>query len=234
MTAPLEEVESRGALIARLVAGLALLVVLVLVARAMPPLSCARVQELGTGSWAVPLALVLYVVAILVAVPRWMVIASAGLTFGALPGMLIVHLGAWAGACLAFVAARTIARAPIERWLARQRWYGRLAPLLADDRQGLWIFLLLRVNPVLHFTGVSYAAGLAPTRFAAYALGTGLGMLPMTLVVGWAGDVVGCALLDGQAIEPRVLAGLVAAATLMTLASIAPLVWSWWKRRSHG
>jgi uncharacterized membrane protein YdjX (TVP38/TMEM64 family) len=227
----LEEVEPRGTLVARVVAGLVLLVALVLVARALPPLSCARVQQLGEGTWAVPLALLLYVVAILVAVPRWMVIASAGLTFGALPGMLIVHLGAWVGACLAFVTARSIARAPIERWLARQRWYGRMALLLADDRQGLWIFLLLRMNPVLHFTGVSYAAGLAPTRFSAYALGTALGMLPMTLVVGWAGDVVGCALLDGQAIEPRVLAGLVAAATLMTLASIAPLVWSWWKRR---
>lgn len=227
----LEAAEPRGALVARVLAGLALVVVLVLIARALPPLSCARVQELGQGTWAVPLALALYTVAILVAIPRWMVIASAGLTFGALPGMLIVHVGAWAGACLAFVLARSIARAPIERWLVRQRWYSRMAPLWADDRRGLWIFLLLRVNPVLHFTGVSYAAGLAPTRFAAYAVGTGLGMLPMTLVVGWAGDVVGCALLDGQAIEPRVLAGLLAAATLMTLASIAPLVWSWWARR---
>lgn len=215
----------------RLGAGLVLLGALITIARLMPPMTCASVQSLARHELAIPLALVIHATAILIAVPRWMVIASAGLTFGAAQGMLIVHFGAWTGACLSFLAARTIARAPIERWLLRQRWYGRIAPALADDRRATSLFFWLRVNPILHFTGVSYAAGLAPIGLGPYALGTALGMIPMTLVVGWAGDVVGCALLDGQPIDGTVKLGLALAVVAMTLVSLAPLAWAWWKKR---
>lgn len=223
--------EPRGSGWVRLGAGLVLLGALVAVARALPPLTCGAVQGLAHHDLAIPIALVLQATAVLIAVPRFMVIASAGLTFGALPGMAVVHLGAWSGACACFLAARTIARAPIERWLSRQRWYARVARALADDRRAGSLFVWLRVNPILHFTGVSYAAGLAPIRFWPYAWGTAVGMVPMTLVVGWAGDVVGCALLDGQTIDDSVKLGLLGAMVLMTVASLAPVGWAWWKKR---
>ncbi len=208
----------------RLVAGLALLGALIAIARLMPPMTCASVQSLAAHELAIPLALVVHATAVLIAVPRWMVIASSGLTFGAAAGIPIVHVGAWSGACLSFLAARTIARAPIERWLLRQRWYARIAPALADDRRATSIFFWLRINPILHFTGVSYAAGLAPIRFVPYAVGTALGMIPMTLVIGWAGDVVGCALLDDQPIDGTIKLGLALAMVVMTVVSLLPLV----------
>lgn len=231
MNEPSAEAPPRTSGWLRVGGGVVLLGALIAVARHMPPMTCASVQSLAERDGALALALALHAAAILIAIPRWIVIASAGLTFGALPGMAIVQVGAWSGACLCFLAARTIARAPIERWLLRQKWYAKIGPTLADDQRAGWIFLWLRVNPILHFTGVSYAAGLAPVRFGPYAVGTALGMVPMTLVVGWAGDVVGCALLDGQPIDNTIKLGLAAAVVAMTLVSLAPVGWAWWRRR---
>jgi len=215
----------------RIAGGVVLIAGIALVARAMPPMTCSSVQSLGDQGYAIPLAIGLYATAIVVGVPRWMVIAASGLTFGAMRGIVFAQLGAWVGACLCFLIARTLAKEPVERFLLRQKWYAKITPLFADPKRALWICTLLRVNPILHFTGVGYAAGLAPMGLVPYAVGTFIGMLPMTLFVGWAGDTVGCALLDGREIPSQSWIQIVSAIVVMTLVSVAPLIASALKKK---
>jgi uncharacterized membrane protein YdjX (TVP38/TMEM64 family) len=166
-----------------------------------------------------------HVVASLVFVPRTLLAIVAGLLFGMGWGVIWAELGGVAGAAAGFLIARYINSGLLD--LAR---VARFAPALQRVERGGWrAVALLRLIPVVPHSAANY--GLAVTRLGlgAYAFGSLIGQLPMTIAyveLGAAGE----RLFVGSAgwIEPT-LFGLAA----LSLSLLIP-AYSRWRLRWTG
>ena len=129
-----------------------------------------------------------YAAATVAFVPGAVLSLAAGATFGLGSGVVYVMIGATAGASLAFLLARYVARDAIEQ---RIQGNARFAAVdRAIGREGFKIVLLLRLSPVFPFNLLNYSLGLTKVRFADYVLAS-IGMLPGTLLYTWSGVIVG-------------------------------------------
>jgi uncharacterized membrane protein YdjX (TVP38/TMEM64 family) len=134
---------------------------------------------------AAPLAyLALHVVASLIFVPRALLAIAAGLLFGMWWGTVWAALGSVAGAAAGFVLARYVTSGPIE---AR-----RIAPALERIAQGGWrMVAMIRLVPVMPHSLGNYGLALTRLPLGAYAFGSLVGQLPMTIAyvgLGAAGE----------------------------------------------
>ncbi len=142
----------------------------------------------GLGAWGPAVFMIGYALSIIAFVPGSVLTLAAGVLFGLAAGTLYVFVAASLGACAAFLIARYVARAPLER---RLQGNARFAAIdRAVEQQGRKIAFLLRLSPVFPFTLLNYALGLTRVRFADYAFAC-LGMLPGTLLYVYLGSLVG-------------------------------------------
>jgi uncharacterized membrane protein YdjX (TVP38/TMEM64 family) len=140
------------------------------------------------GPWG-PLVFVAgYAVATVAFVPGSLLTLGAGALFGLVRGTAIVLAGATIGASAAFLLARTLARAPVERRLARDQRFAAIDR--AIGREGRRIVLLLRLSPLFPFNLLNYALGLTRVRFVDYLVAS-IGMLPGIVLYVYYGKVAG-------------------------------------------
>lgn len=127
---------------------------------------------------AAPLAYVLFVtVEVVVApLPGAMLYAPGGLIFGGFWGGLLALLGNVMGAGIACQVMRWLGRPFAQRFLENERIHEYEQRL---SRSGIWVVLLLRINPFTSSDLVSYAAGLTSAPVWKVMLGTLLGMAPL-------------------------------------------------------
>src|SRR4030095_4514105 len=102
--------------------------------------------------------LVVIVEVIVAPIPGALLYLPGGLIFGWLIGGTMSLAGNVLGAGIACQVARTVGRQRIERYLERPTLQKYLAVI---EARGLWVVLLLRINPFTSSDLVSYAAGLA-------------------------------------------------------------------------
>ena len=141
---------------------------------------------------AAPLAFLgLHVIASLLFVPRTLLALGAGLIFGMWWGALWAALGSLMGAIAGFLVARYLGGG-----LAERAAWSRTAALLARAENGGWrMVAVLRLVPVIPHSLTNYALGLTGVRLGAYALGSLLGQLPLTVAYADLGAAGGRALL---------------------------------------
>ena len=166
-----------------------------------------------------PLAfLALHTVASLVFVPRTLLALGAGLVFGMWWGILWAALGSLAGAVAGFLVARYLGAGLIDRaLLAKSAGPLRLAVLMKRAEHGGWrMVAVVRLVPIIPHSLTNYALGLTGVRLGAYAVGSLIGQLPLTIAYADLGAAGGAALLGGadwrhQVLWPSLigLAGLV-------------------------
>jgi uncharacterized membrane protein YdjX (TVP38/TMEM64 family) len=149
-------------------------------------------SELVDGGPAAPLVFLgLHIVASLLFVPRTLLALGAGLIFGMWWGALWAALGSLIGAVAGFLLARYLGGG-----LAERAEWGRAAALLARAANGGWrMVAVLRLVPVIPHSLTNYALGLTGVRLGAYALGSLLGQLPLTIAYADLGAAGGRALL---------------------------------------
>ncbi|MGH7060559.1 MAG: TVP38/TMEM64 family protein [Stellaceae bacterium] len=148
------------------------------------------------GRWpAAPLVFIAaHIAASLLFVPRMLLAVVAGVLFGLAWGTVWAALGSVTGAAAGFLVARYLNAGLID--FDRST---RLRPLLDRMNDGGWrAVAVLRLIPVVPHSLANYGLGLTRVRFGAYAVGSLLGQLPMTIAyvaVGAAGERVirGCA-----------------------------------------
>ena len=173
----------------RLLLALSVLALVLLVGRraaALLPAFAAWVQSLGV--WG-PLAFAAgYVVATLAFVPGSILTLAAGAIFGVWQGALLVFVCATLGASAAFLLGRSVARAAIQRRIARHPRFAAIDRAVAKN--GLRTVLLLRLSPVFPFNLLNYALGLTSLRFGDFLAGS-LGMIPGTLLYASLGHGLG-------------------------------------------
>jgi uncharacterized membrane protein YdjX (TVP38/TMEM64 family) len=132
----------------------------------------------------------IYAAGTVLMVPGTLLTAVAGLLYGVLIGVLIVSPASVLGATLAFLLGRYVAR----DWVARklQRYPKFMAIDRAIERNGFWVVLLMRLEPVfLPFALLNYALGMTRVRVRDYVLASWIGMLPATILYVYLGSVGG-------------------------------------------
>jgi len=126
-----------------------------------------------------------YVVAALLFVPGSLLTIGAGFTFGLLWGTVIVSLASVTAAGLAFLLARYVARAQIEKLVQRNRHFQAIDRAIAQS--GWKVVVLLRLSPLVPFNLSNYLYGLTGIRFDHFILASWVGMFPGTLLYVYLG-----------------------------------------------
>ena len=148
-------------------------------------------------------------------VPRTLLALVAGLVFGAWWGVLWAALGSVLGAIAGFLVARYIHSGLIDSANS-----ARLAALLARAERGGWrMVAVLRLVPVIPHSLTNYALGLTRLRLGAYAFGSLLGQLPLTVAYVDLGAAGGRALVGtaGWLLPSAIGAGALALSLLIPL-----------------
>lgn len=180
--------------------GLAIVIVALLVAvRALPVtnwLTGFNYWVAHLGIWGVLLFILVYIFATVLFFPASILTIGAGFIFGVLLGTVVVSIAATAGAALAFLIARYLARDQIERQVANNARFKRIDRAIGE--RGAKLVFLLRLSPLIPFNFSNYFYGLTAVKFWSYVLASWIGMLPGTLLYVYLG-AAGKATLSGAA-----------------------------------
>jgi uncharacterized membrane protein YdjX (TVP38/TMEM64 family) len=172
-------------------------------------------QFLATwGMWGPLVYLLVWTIAPSLFVPGLPLTIAGGILFGPIWGVVYTSFGSTAGACLAFLVARYLAR----DWVAAKLRGTKLAHL--DEkvaRQGWKIVALTRLIGLPYFL-LNYAFGLTRVAFWPYTIATFFGMLPWTIAFILVSSNL-LALLQGQ-VSIWLIIGII----LVALVSLLPLI----------
>jgi uncharacterized membrane protein YdjX (TVP38/TMEM64 family) len=201
----------------RLIALVTVVIAAVLVAIIVLPHSPAGLRQLlvGLGPAAPAIAIAAWIALTPAMFPGTVLAAAGGVAFGALSGAALALVGAVAGGMSAFVVARTVARAPIDRYVRGNARLARAAALL--ERRGFAVVLVARLLPGVPATGLHYAAAVSPVRAGAFAGAIAIGALLRTVPYALLGDGLG----SGSLVTTFV------AATSIVLSGLAAAVLIW-------
>lgn len=138
----------------------------------------AELQELIRHHPAAPaMFLLIHIAVSLLFLPRTMMAMVAGAIFGAGWGVVWAALGSVLGAVAGFLLSRCVAGG-----FADAGVMARFADVLGRVERGGWrAVAMLRLVPVIPHSAANYALGLTRLPLGAYALGSLVGQLPMTV-----------------------------------------------------
>lgn len=166
--------------------------------------------------------LAIHIAASLLFIPRSLLAIVAGLLFGMGWGIFWAAIGSVAGAVAGFLVARYLNSGLIDF-----ERVARIRPVLERVERGGWrAVAVLRLIPVMPHSLANYGLGLTRLPLRAYALGSLIGQLPMTIAyvdLGAAGERL---MLGG----PGWLAPTLIGATALALSLLVPAIA---RRRSH-
>lgn len=168
---------------------------------------------------AAPLAFIaVHIAASLVFIPRTLLAIVAGLLFGAEWGIVWGVLGSVAGAVAGFLLARYLSCG----FVGFQR-VTRITPLLERIERGGWrAVALLRLIPIIPHSLANFGLGLTRLPLGAYAFGSLIGQLPLTIAYAELG-AAGERLLIGAAgwIQPTLIGLAVLSFSLLSPAYLS-------------
>jgi uncharacterized membrane protein YdjX (TVP38/TMEM64 family) len=140
-----------------------------------------------------------YALAVLAFVPGSALTLASGAIFGVGRGTVLVFVAALLGSTLAFLVARHLARAAIEKRIAGDARFAAIDQ--AIGREGRKIVFLLRLSPIFPFNLLNYGLGLTRVRLVDYVI-AGTGMLPGTLLYVYLGSAAGQAVAAAGGAAP--------------------------------
>ncbi|HEV7672935.1 MAG TPA: TVP38/TMEM64 family protein [Candidatus Angelobacter sp.] len=142
----------------------------------------------GMGAAGGALYAVVYILGTALFFPGLPLTLGAGFLYGATIGTLVVSPASVAGATLAFLIARYVARGWVTRRLKK---YPQAAAIdRAIEKNGFKAVVLLRLQPVLPFNVLNYALGLTSIRLRDYMLASWIGMFPATVLYVYLGSIM--------------------------------------------
>lgn len=154
------------------------------------------------GPWGPVVFFLIYVVAVVAALPGSAITITVAAIYGSVTGVILVSLGATVGASLCFLIARYFAREPIKKWLANKDTFRRLDEL--TEKQGVIIVAITRLVPLFPFNLLNYGFGLTRVRFGTYVFWSWLCMLPGTVLYVVGTDVFTKGLEEGRVPLPLI------------------------------
>ncbi len=178
----------KASLLAVLVLGI-LLATAVLYFGARHEFSVQAIENLirSWGAWGVAASIGLMILHSFVPFPAEFLALANGMVYGPVWGTAITWTGAMLGAYFAFGLARHLGRPFVEVMVARKNWS------LFDEWTAAHagrLVLISRFVPVIAFNLINYAAGLTRISWWTFSWATGIGILPMTVLMVMMGDQV--------------------------------------------
>ena len=170
----------------------------------------------GYGALAPVVYVLFYAVAPALFLPGLPITVVGGILFGPFWGVLYAIIGATAGASVAFLVSRYLAREWVEGQLKSPRWRR-----LDDDveKHGWKVVAFTRLIPLFPFNLLNYAFGLTSIGFWQYAVTSFLFMLPACVAY----IVFSSSLLD--LIKGKISLTFVIGLILVVLISMLPLAY---------
>jgi uncharacterized membrane protein YdjX (TVP38/TMEM64 family) len=148
------------------------------------PAEARRLLTLAQGPYALPAVIVAFAVLAFLGVPQVALIAAAVLAFGPWTGLAYSWVGTMASSLAGFGLGQAFGGRLIADWPQARRF----AELVG--RNGFVASLVVRLVPFAPFVLVNVAAGVTPMSWAAFTLGTAIGILPKIAVIAFAGHSV--------------------------------------------
>lgn len=149
----------------------------------------------GFGLWGLAILSVSYVAACVLFIPGFILTVGAGFLAAVLyadnafiavaVGTVAVSLGSVAGACVAFLLGRTLARDWVDQKVSGNTRFKALDE--AIGKSGLKVVFLTRLSPLFPFNMLNYMMGVTKVRFRDYLIGSWIGMLPGTVLYVYIG-----------------------------------------------
>lgn len=164
-----------------------------------------------------------YAGAVALAIPGTILTLAGGAVFGLWWGTAFNWLGAVVGANLAYLLARYLGRDGITQILGdrARKWPAMERLDRAVLNHGFRGMLTLRLIPVVPFNALNFGGGLVGMGWPAYALATGIGILPGTFIYTMFAD----ALLEGSTRASRAaFIRMALAGALLVFLSFLPLI----------
>ncbi len=144
------------------------------------------IQTLGPAAPAILIAV--YILACVLLVPGSLITLGAGFLFGLTMGYVVVAIGSVAGATLAFLIGRTVARGWISERVGENPKFRAVDE--AVGQRGFYIVFLTRLSPLFPFTLLNYFYGITAVKLRDYVLASWIGMIPGTLMYVYFGSIV--------------------------------------------
>jgi uncharacterized membrane protein YdjX (TVP38/TMEM64 family) len=139
------------------------------------------------GYWGVLAAIGMMILHSFIPFPAEIVAIANGMIFGPAWGTVITWVGAMLGAFLAFFLARQYGQPFVCRVLSKRKAQ-TLEKWVA--RHGLGTLFISRFLPIISFNLINSAAGLTKITWWTFGWTTGVGILPMTLLMVVMGDQI--------------------------------------------
>ena len=177
------------------------------------------------GPWAPVMAIGGFTLLAFLGAPQFVLIAAAVVAFGPWLGFAYSWLGTEVSSLVGFWLGR--------RFGARllNDYGGKGLKQFTDlvGRNGFLASLIVRLVPSAPFIIVNMAAGVTPMRLWAFALGTGIGIVPKIALTAFAGHTV-VNVVSGHAKGSNWLSLLAIAALWIGIGLVA----RWWLKRQEG
>ena len=185
---------------------------------------CNGLREfIVSQSWLAPVGFVfISTIAIMLFIPRTLIMILGGICFGARWGLLWVLVASMAATFFSFELARSYGRSIIEKAFSKKKWFQKLQARHPDSE--FYLVIISRVTHVVHFGAISYASGLLNLRWRSVGWGTFWGILPGTAIVVYSAQTLGCGLWEGKkSLSTDTIYQLVFVSFLLIVGSIVPL-----------
>jgi uncharacterized membrane protein YdjX (TVP38/TMEM64 family) len=148
------------------------------------------------GVWGPFVFVLLYIAAVIAALPGAAITIAGGTLFGSVAGVILVSIASTIGASLAFLIARYLARDFVLRKLAANETFRQLDRLTLEH--GAAVVAITRLVPLFPFDILNYGFGLTAISFRTYVFWSWLCMLPGTILYVVGTDAVVSAISSGE------------------------------------
>ena len=159
-------------------------------------LASLRAWISGLGSWGPLVFILIYIIAVVLALPGAAITIAGAALFGSVWGVVLVSIASTIGASIAFLISRYLARDFIVRKFSQNEKFQRLDHLTKEH--GAVIVAITRLVPLFPFNLLNYGFGLTGVRFWIYVFWSWLCMLPGTVLYVVGADAIISGLAEGR------------------------------------
>jgi uncharacterized membrane protein YdjX (TVP38/TMEM64 family) len=143
-------------------------------------LTDARQWINGLGSWGALVFVLIYILAVVLALPGSAITIAGGALFGSVWGVVLVSIAATIGASICFLISRYLARDFILHKFGQNEKFIKLDRMTKEH--GAIVVAITRLIPLFPFNVLNYGFGLTGVPLRTYVFWSWLCMLPGTII----------------------------------------------------